>query len=293
MAHEAWGMWGRDDEIGAANRITAEKMAAATRLVRQGRCISLAQPLSKNTPVPQHRAGLQHFMDRDGGDYAAGRRAPGGFQFAEDTLLMPVHVGTHIDALCHVWTEGQLYNGHVSHEISSTHGARRCGIEKLPPLVTRGVLLDVVTLRGKLFADGETITRAELIAAAEHARIELAEGDVVLVRTGWFERQAGRPRADVDFDSEPGIDEEAALWLAESGVAAVGADNFAIEVMPFPVGQIFPVHQRLIRDYGIPLLEGVVLKPLAECGVAEFLFVAAPLPLVGATGSPLTPLAIF
>ena len=293
MAREGWGLFGPDDEIGAARRITAHKRASAARLVREGRCLSLAQPLSRDTPVPRHRAGVQHFMDRDGGDYAAGRRAPGGFQFAEDTVMMPVHVGTHVDALCHVWTEDQIYNGHSGHEITSTRGARRCGIEKLPPLVSRGVLLDLVALRGEALADGESSTREDLIEAARRAGVELEAGDVVLVHTGWFARQAGRSRLEVDFDTEPGLDVSAALWLAEAGVAAVGADNFAIEAMPFPDGQVFPVHQRLIRDYGISLIEGLVLEPLAMCGVATFLFVAAPLPLVGATGSPLTPLAIF
>ena len=131
------------------------------------------------------------------------------------------------------------------------------------------------------------------MAAAVAGGIELAEGDAVLIRTGWLERQQGRNRLDVDFDREPGIDEGAAVWLAEAGVALVGADNFAIEQMPFPPGQVFPVHQRLIRDFGITLLEGAVLEPLAALGLREFLFVAAPLPLVGATGSPLTPLAVY
>lgn len=100
-------------------------------------------------------------------------------------------------------------------------------------------------------------------------------------------------RAAIDFNREPGIDVEAALYLAESGVAVVGADNFAIEVLPFPTGTVFPVHQRLIRDYGVPLLEGLVLRELGELGATEFLFVATPLPIVGATGSPVAPVAVL
>ena len=175
MRRESWHRWGDADEAGAANLITPKVRLAATRLVREGRCLSLAQPLSRQTPLPRQRAGIQHFMDRDGGDYAAGRPAPGGFQFAEDTVLLPVHAGTHIDALCHVWSEGLLYNGHGQHEVSSTHGARRCGIEKLPPLVTRGVLLDIVALRGELPEDGSALTREDLMAAAVAGGIELAE----------------------------------------------------------------------------------------------------------------------
>ena len=293
MAHEAWGLWGDADEAGATNLITAREVLGATSLVKQGRVLSLAQPLSKKTPVPGHRGGLQHFMDRDGGDYAAGARAKGGFQFAEDTVVMPVHIGTHIDALCHAWCDDQLYNGHASTAISSTHGARKCGMEKLPPIVTRGVLLDVVKARGGPLSDGVAIGKAELVGVAEAAGITLQKGDAVLIRTGWLESQAGKPPRSVDFNAEPGINVEAALWLATSGVALVGADNFAIEAMPFPEGTIFPVHQRLIRDYGITLLEGAVLTELAAIGVTEFLFAAAALPLVGGTGSPITPMAIF
>lgn len=293
MAHEAWGMWGAADEVGAANLITASEVLGATALVKQGRVLSLAQPLSKTTPVPSHRTGLLHFMDRDGGDYAAGAPAKGGFQFAEDTVVMPVHIGTHIDALCHAWCDDLLYNGHASTEITSTRGARKCGMEKLPPIVTRGVLLDVAKARCRPLPDGASIGAVELMAVAEAAGIVLRKGDAVLIRTGWLESQAGKVPRSVDFNTEPGIDVAAALWLATSGVVLVGADNFAIEAMPFPEGSIFPVHQRLIRDYGISLLEGAVLAQLAASGVTEFLFAAAALPLVGGTGSPITPMAIF
>ncbi len=293
MAREAWGLWGDADEVGAANLITANEVLGATVLVKQGRVLSLAQPLSKKTPVPGHRSGLQHFMDRDGGDYAGGARAKGGFQFAEDTVVMPVHIGTHIDALCHAWCDDHLYNGHASTQISSTHGAKKCGVDKLPPIVTRGVLLDVAKARGGPLADGDSIGQAELAAVAKTAAITLQKGDAVLIRTGWLESQTSKAPRTVDFNAEPGIDVEAALWLATSGVALVGADNFAIEAMPFPEGTIFPVHQRLIRDYGISLLEGAVLADLAATGVTEFLFAAAALPLVGGTGSPITPMAIF
>lgn len=293
MSHEAWGRWGAADEVGALNLVTAQDVLYATSLVREGRVMSLAQPLSKNTPVPSHRTGMLHFMDRDGGDYAAGARRPGGFQFADDTVVMPLHIGTHIDALCHAWCDDQLYNGHSGSEITSTRGAKKCGVDKLPPIVTRGVLLDVAQAHDAPLAPGYSIGRAELAATADRAKIELRRGDAVLIRTGWLENQAGLPPRGVDFNTEPGIDVEAALWLAEAGVALVGADNFAIEAMPFPAGTVFPVHQRLIRDYGIPLLEGLVLADFARCGVTEFLFVAAALPIVGGTGSPMTPMAIF
>ena len=108
----------------------------------------------------------------------------------------------------------------------------------------------------------------------------------LLIRTGWAEQPG-------TFEAEPGIELAAALWLAEREVAVVGADNFAVEVLPFAAGTVFPVHQRLIRDFGIPLLEGLVLRPLADTGRHTVLVAASPLPVVGGTGSPISPMAIL
>lgn len=286
MAQENWNRWGADDETGAPNLIGREQVRLAAGLVRTGQVISLAQKISDRLPVPGHRGGVQHFMGRDGGDYAAGAKRPGGFQFAEDTVLMPLHLGTHIDALCHAWCDDHLFNGFPGNTVRSTTKALRCGVEKVPPLVTRGVLLDIVAVRGR---SPESIGLTLLKDAA--SGVTLRDGDAVLIRTGWLESQDAA--AGIDFNREPGIDVDAALWLAESGVAMVGADNFAIEALPFPQGTVFPVHQRLIRDYGIPLLEGLVLRELAEAGAREFLFAATPLPIVGATGSPVAPVAVL
>ncbi len=289
MSQDNWNRWGPEDERGALNHIDASAVKRAAGLVTSGQVISLTQPLSARTPFPPHRAGMQHFMGRSGGDYAAGARRPGGFQFAEDTLLMPGHIGTHIDALCHAWYDDQLYNGFPGAGTRGTTGAARCGIDKMGPIATRGVLLDIAALRGGPLRDGDSIGADDLERAAKVAGGEPGKGDVVLIRTGWPERGG----AAISFDTEPGIDLEAALWLAEREVAVAGADNFAVEVLPFATGTVFPVHQRLIRDFGIPLLEGLVLAPLAATGRHMFLFAASPLPVVGGTGSPISPMAIL
>ncbi|WP_300044138.1 cyclase family protein [Ramlibacter sp.] len=287
----AWGRWGPEDEAGAMNHIGPEQVKRAAGLVRTGEVVRLAQLLSHRTPVPRHRASLQHFMGRDGGDYAAGAKRPGGFQFAEDTVVMPLHIGTHIDALCHAWCDSRLFNNYREDSLRSTSGATRLGVEKMPPAVTRGVLLDVVAHRGRPLEAGEVISRADLEACLCASGLQLEPGDAVLLHTGWLATQGGV--ADVDFNTEPGIDHAAGLWLAQQDVALIGADNYAVEVLPFAPGTVFPVHQCVIRDFGIPLLEGLQLEPLVRTGRHEFLFVAAALPIVGATGSPLTPLAIL
>ncbi len=290
MAEEAWGRWGADDERGALNWIDGDVVRRAAALVASGRVISLAQPISARMAIPPARPRLSHFMARDGGDYAAGARRAGEFAYADDSVLLPLHLGTHIDGLCHAWCGRLLYNGVSETEIRST-GAARLGIEKMPPIVSRGVLLDFVALAGAPMQDGQTITPEMLRLACERAGATIGRGDVVLLRTGWLESRS--PTNKADFDREPGLGVEAALVLAEAGASVVGADNYAVEALPFPPGTVFPVHQRLIRDYGIALLEGLVLAPLAEAGATKFLFMAAPLPIVGGTGSPLTPVAVL
>ena len=292
LSQDAWNRWGPDDERGALNHIGAEEVKRATALVKTGEVLRLAQLLSSKTPVPSHRCGLQHFMGRDGGDYAvAGSKRPGGFQFAEDSVVMPLHIGTHVDALCHAWYDDKLYNGYLGDSIRSTTGAMRLGVEKMPPVVTRGLLLDLVRLKGRVLQPGEVISQADLEAAAAAAGVSPGKGDAILLRTGWLEAQKGVKKPD--FNIEPGIDLQAALWLARREVAIVGADNFAVEVLPFAEGTVFPVHQCLIRDFGVPLLEGLMLDPLVASDRHEFLFMAAALPIVGATGSPLAPVAVL
>jgi kynurenine formamidase len=271
--------WGPEDERGALNLIQPEQVRAAAALVRDGIVVSLAQPLFPGMMMPEHRAGMMHFMDRDGGDYAAGARAPGGFKFSEDSVVMPLHIGTHIDALCHCWYGDELFNGFPANEMRSTRGAPRCGVDKIPPIVTRGVLLDFVT-GCDAPTDGDSISLDRVKAALDRAGAQVQPGDAILLRTGWLERQGGDARAD--FNSEPGIDLEAAEFLATNGTAVIGAS-----------GTVFPVHQRLIRDYGIPLMEGLVLAPLAQHARGTFLFSAAPLPVRGGTGSPIIPVAIL
>lgn len=291
-----WQRWGEKDERGAANFIDDEQRVAAARLVRTGRVYSLALPLRGDTlPSSPLRGRMQHFMTIDGGDFAAGVRLKGDYQCADDWLSMPSQVGTHIDGLAHVWYDDRLYNGHAASSVRS-YGATRCGIENLEHLVTRGILLDVAALLGVEHLPAEhVITPEELERAAKRAGVELRPGDVVLIRTGWYRVFASdRERYDA---AQPGIGLAAARWLASREVAAVGADNLAIEATVgadgFENGDTSSaVHKLLLRDHGIYLIELLDLERLAADRVSEFLFVVAPLPIVGGVGSPLNPLAI-
>jgi kynurenine formamidase len=285
-----WGRWGADDEAGTLNLLDAETVLAAVGTVRRGEVISLAQPIGPGTSVPPHRHPPRRFMDRDAGDYACGARSPDGFRFAEDTVTFGSHSGTHLDALAHAWTGEELYNGHPAASLRSTRGAGRCGADKLRPIVTRGLLIDMVALNGAPLPQSGPITADELESACEGAHVLPGTGDAVLVRTGWWESHRG---AQDYHDNEPGLTDDAAGWLAERDIALVGADNYAVEVQPSPAGTTFPVHLTLLHRHGIAMLENLDLSALSNSGATTFLFVAAPLLLQGSTASPLTPVAVL
>lgn len=286
-----WGRWGPDDERGALNLLTGARVRAAARLVTTGEVLSLALPLSQRTAMPAGRPGLHHAMMRDAGDYALGGRVLGRSRFSDDVVMLATHTGTHIDALAHVWYGDELYNGFDQAAIRST-GARRCGVDKLGPVVGRGVLIDVAGhLRTPALNAGQAVGRGLLADTCRTVSIDVRPGDVVLMRTGWLGRHAEEPAGY--FEGEPGLDLDGAAWLAERDVAAVGADNYAVEQLPPVSDEGFPVHEFLLRDHGIPLMEGMVLDALASRDVREFLFMAAPLPLQGGTASPIVPLAVL
>jgi kynurenine formamidase len=288
-----WGRWGKDDERGAANFASTERIQnAASSLVRKGKVYSLAIPLqTSDVPVLPPRVAPQHFMRLDGGDYAAGLKRKGGFQTSDDFIALGTHTTTHIDALAHVWYDDRLYNGFSANTVRS-NGAKHCGIDKLVHLVGRGVLIDLCAQRAlPHLPSGEVIKPEQIEACAKAQGVELHEGDILLLRTGWMEvfRKEGR---DAFFQGEPGIGRESAEWIGRKGFAAVGADNWGVEAIPVEGDIPGPVHRRLIRDFGVSLMELFNLDELAADRVYEFLFVAAPLRITGGVGSPLNPLAI-
>lgn len=286
-----WNRWGESDERGAANLLTPAAVIAAAASVRTGEVVSLGLALDASTLVPPGRRALEHAMTRDGGDYAIGGKVLGRSRYSDDLLIIGTHTGTHVDALAHVWYDEELYNGFGQDSVRSS-GARRCGIDKLGPLVGRGVLLDVAglvddeSLPIDFRVDGDVLESA--CAASE---VTVGAGDIVLIRTGWLGRNGDDETAY--FEGEPGLDEGGAYWLADRDVAAIGADNYAVEQLAPGARSGFPVHEILLRDHGIPLLEGVVLDELAARDVHEFLFVAAPLQVRGGTASPVCPVAIL
>jgi kynurenine formamidase len=300
-----WGRWGVDDERGAANLLTADVVKNAMTSVREGEVLSLALPIrgantgsgALHVPHLTGRPLPQHFMSIDGGDYAAGtQRIKGEMSVADDALMVSPHgTTTHIDALSHMWRGDHLFNGHPANRVRS-YGATRCGIDKLGPIVTRGVLLDVARHVGVEYLSADVRIDADLLeSTAQAAEVEVRAGDVVLVRTGWSTVFAADPQRY--NDEQPGLCHSGGRWLVEQDVVAIGSDNIAVGALD--PGGVFhgsvdeDIHMLTLWAHGVPLIELLWLEELATRNRADFLFVAAPLPIVGGTASPLNPVVVL
>ncbi|HET8785962.1 MAG TPA: cyclase family protein [Candidatus Limnocylindrales bacterium] len=258
--------------------------------VAGARVYDLAQPFVNGMPQSPNHPRFHLALSRRHGDVVR----DGGGSAAGEVLVLGGHVGTHVDALCHVSQDGLLHGGLRADEAQRGGRFSALGIDTVAPFLARGVLLDVASLHGVTALPGGTvITAGDLEAAAARAGVEPRPGDVVLVRTGWARHWADA-EAFVGLETGvPGPGEEAAGWLASHGIRATGADTIAYEALAPGAGHArLPVHRVLLVERGIHIIETLQLEDLSRDGVAEFLFVAAPLKLVGGTGSPLRPLAL-
>lgn len=298
-----WGRWGDDDQIGTLNLITPERVQRAAALVETGRIISCAIDFSRNGPMPANGApGQGRFnpiltMTQTG----ANQQLPGGFQYADDELHMTLQAATQWDALAHAFYDDTMYNGRPRSLIDE-HGASANSIANVRDgIAGRGVLLDVARHRGvEALEDGTEILPDELSECAAAQGVVVEPGDIVLVRTG----RTGRVHREGSFGDSyvfgptPGLSVRCAHWLREHDVAAVAADNVGVEVLPSEVPDtLMPLHMICLRDMGLTFGEIFDLEALSEaCAAAgrwEFFFTAPPLPIVGAVGSPINPLAIL
>ena len=289
-----WGRWGDDDERGTLNLITPEAVLAASKVVRTGKVYNLGLPVSRyGTPVFPYRGAPQRLTLTSQTDAEMNKMygALEGVGANEDVLVIAAHNGTHMDALCHVYADEHMYNGHSAQEFTSHNGAPHCGIEKSGGFAGRAVVLDVAGHQGVDWLEPGTIVSAEdLEACRAAAGVELGAGDILLVRTGWLDLFASLQGAEAPF-AQPGLGASTIDYIADHDVAAVGCDNAAVEVIPFD-GQFLELHIQLLVQRGVTFLEHLVLSPLVADGVKECLLVVAPLLVTGGTGSPINPIAI-
>lgn len=297
-----WGKWGPDDELGTLNYITPEMIVKAARLVRRGAVFSLAIPFDSRGPQinQPRRFNPIHKMILTGPDFTTGAvKRPGGAGFADDMVIMPLQCATQWDALSHCFLDGKLYNGYDANLVSS-EGAKKNGIEKMARgVVARGVLLDVARVKGVEWLDpGYAITTEDLEAAVRAHGVTVGTGDALLIRTGQMAMCRTRGGwGDYAGGDAPGLSFKTAGWINARQIAAVATDTWGMEVRPNEIPDSYqPLHQVLIPNMGLLVGEIFHLEELAaDCATDktyEFLFVAPPLPITGAVGSPVNPLAI-
>ncbi|MFD1216071.1 cyclase family protein [Microbulbifer celer] len=292
--------WGAEDEIGRLNLITEESRSDVLSRVSGGSVYDLSveyfigMPSWQAAGDPHYRIWMTHTPDGTVVDdpLHVGTTMNEHVSYTGAAVSMYTHMGTHIDALVHFGLNGEIWNGFSAEEHLGDRGWKVAGAEKIPPLVARGVLIDVAAAKGlDMLPDGYRITRKDLVAALEWQDVSLREGDVVLIRTGRMKRYAD---AAAYMDNPPGIGLAAARFLVEeSGAMVVGADNLSFESFPSELETDYvPVHTYLLAQQGAPIIELAYLEDLSKDKVYEFAFIGGSLKLRGADAAPIRPVAI-
>ncbi|MER6546025.1 cyclase family protein [Streptomyces sp. NPDC001118] len=292
-----WGRWGADDEIGTLNLITDEVVRAAVAEVRTGRRIPLALPLRQGgvqTGLIPGRVDPLHAMVQINQELFG----PGTVACSDDMVTMGLQAGTHWDALTHVSHSGKVYNGRPAHTVTAHGGAEFAGIDKARHIVSRGVLLDVARARGVDRLDGgHAVTPEDLDAAEELAGTAVRSGDVVLVRTGQVQVCLAGDKHGYGYPS-PGLSIRTPEWFHARDVAAVANDTLTFEIFPPESENLWlPVHALHLVEMGMLQGQNWNLEELStacgEAGRYAFLLSAMPEPFVGATGTPVAPVAVL
>ncbi|HEX7037709.1 MAG TPA: cyclase family protein [Pseudomonadales bacterium] len=282
--------YGADDTLGAVNNLSAEKVLQAARLVKTGKTYALGVPTGPDSPAyPPRKYSITVLQLDDGtGQPIGSNRAVGN----DDLLFTYMGIGSQLDGLGHMGIEHRYYNGLHASEFVRPNGLTRYSTHEIPPIVTRGVLLDMAKHLGRdVLEPGTVFNRAEIEAAAKAQGVTIERGDVVLFHTGWLNV------ADSDskrfMSGEPGLGLDGARHLAGLGVVAVGADSWAVEVIPHEDPEmLFPVHPELLAKNGVYILENMDTRGLAADGVYEFLFVLGQPRFVGSVQAIINPVAI-
>ncbi|MFD8572169.1 cyclase family protein [Streptomyces sp. NPDC059639] len=292
-----WGRWGAADEIGTLNLVTDEVVREAAAEVRTGRRVPLGLPLKEDgvqSGLIPGRINPFHSMVQINQEIFG----PGTVACSDDAVTMGLQAATHWDALTHVSHSGRLYNGRPADTITAHGGAGFGGIDKIPYIVSRGVLLDVVAAKGLDRLPGDhAVTPQDLDEAAEFGRVEVGSGDIVLVRTGQIQVYLAGDKHGYGYPS-PGLSVRAPEWFHARDVAAVANDTLTFEIFPPEIEDLWlPVHALDLVEMGMLQGQNWNLESLSTaCGELSrysFLLSAMPEPFQGATGTPVAPVAIF
>jgi kynurenine formamidase len=289
-----WGRWGDDDERGALNLLTAERVQRAAGLVRSGDVVSCGRELPVVAAADNPTPALHHMLMA--GDVAGGV----GLQASADFVGVSFHgmAVSHIDALCHVFVDGQMYNGFPATDVTSLGAKRNSIAAAFGGIAGRGVLLDIPRLRGVEWLEpGDAISPDELDAACSAQRVAVAPGDILIVGTGRDARREQHGAWDPNGVGLAGLDAECIPWLYDHDPAVLASDGVSDVLPANPHAWPIPIHQCLLVGMGVHLLDNLQLGRLAAAcaGVQrwEFLFVVLPLQIGGGTGSPVNPVAVL
>jgi kynurenine formamidase len=297
-----WGRWGDDDQLGTLNNVTPQDIIDAARLIRRGKTFALGLALDQKiqSGLFGGRWNPIHTMLATGTDAAAGNQDIGAYlRYADDAINMPCQASTQWDALAHIFLDDKMWNGYPA-TLVDARGAKKNGIENYrDKCVGRGVLLDVARFKGvDMLQPGYAITNEDLDACAKAQGVEIRKGDFVIVRTGHQEDclKKGDWTGYAGGDA-PGLAFETCYWIREHDIAAICADTWGCEVRPNETTEANqPWHWVVIPAIGIAMGEIYYVKELAddcaEDGVYEFFFCAPSLPITGAVGSPINPIAV-
>lgn len=292
--------WGPDDQIGRLNLMSEASTAAILARVKGGQIYDLSveyfigMPSWQAAGDPHYRIWMTHTPHGNtiADPLGLGKTMNEHVSYTGAAISMYTHMGTHIDGLTHFGLNGKIWNGFSAADHLGDRGWQVAGAETIPPIVARGVLIDVAAAKGQtMLPDGYRITRADLVAALKKQGVGLAKGDVVLIRTG---RMQHYEDAQAYMANPPGLGLAAARFLVEEGGAmVVGADNLSFEAFPSELESDYvPVHTYLLAQQGTPILELVYLEDLARDRVYEFAFIGGSLKLRGSDAAPMRPLAI-
>ena len=296
----AMSPWGSDDEIGRLNLMTDKSRAEILSRVAGGKSYDLSveyfigMPSWQAAGDPHYRIWMTHTPQGTVIDdpLKLGKTMNEHVSYTGSAISMYTHMGTHIDALNHFGLDGMIWNGFSAAEHAGDRGWKVAGAENIPPIIARGVLIDVAAAKGiEMLTDGYRITRDDLVNALNRQNVELRQGDVVLIRTG---RMKLYENASAFMANPPGLGMAAAKFLVEeSGAMIVGADNLSFEAFPSEIeGNYVPLHTYLLAQQGVPIIELANLEELSRDQVFEFAFIGGSLKLRGADAAPIRPIAI-
>ncbi len=289
--------WGASDEMGTLNALTAEKLLASLKVVKKGKVYRLGHLIYNEMPT---RAALHgpfaFFTSQRVYDHRPPLREPtiNKLGAALCRLEMVDHLGTHLDSLNHISADNKFYNGVDAFETTTSRGTIKLGIETTPPIVTRGVMVDAASLYGKeILEKKQPVTRDDAERFLADKGLTIERGDAFFVYTGVSKLWMDATKYNEYYENAPGLGYDLAKWLGEKDVSVTGADTPTTDVAPPEIkGSRLPVHQYLITRCGIRIIDNLKLDELAKDKAYEFLFICSPLPIKGATASPVAPLAV-